>query len=113
MITITRNSVDSPSKTYTCAVSSANGYTSNATSSGNMPYNTTWNHALNNSDYKYYWLASPCYSNSSDAWGVFGNLAILSNYSYNNDYGFRPVVCLKSSVQLVDNTANGTDWIAQ
>lgn len=118
MITITRNSVDSPSKTYTCGVSSANGYTSNATTArsstydGDMPFNSTWNHATSSSDYKYYWLASPCYDGSSNAWIVYGDYARLSG-SYGGASGFRPVVCLKSSVQLVDNTANVTDWIAQ
>lgn len=112
MITITRNSDDSRSKNYTCPVTSVTGYASNATVSGDMPSETTWNHS-SGSTYQNYWLASPHHLNKPNTWYAFGYSGYLISKQCGETFGFRPVVCLKSSIKLVDNTSNGTKWIAQ
>ncbi|MBQ3414001.1 MAG: hypothetical protein IJH39_01345 [Clostridia bacterium] len=46
-----------------------------------------------------YWLASPSASGDDDVMAVdYDGYIICSNYSYYGNFGFRPIVCLPSSI---------------
>ena len=74
-----------------------NGYaqtiSSGLTNTGSRP----WNHGT------HYWLACPSSSSGNYVRYVNANSARVNDNYYNNSYAFRPVVCLKSSVQLTWN----------
>ena len=47
---------------------------------------------------KYYWLASPSAHGTNFVMNVYSNGSVYITYYYSSDFGFRPVVCLPSSV---------------
>ena len=74
-----------------------NGYaetiSSGLTNTGSRP----WNHGT------HYWLACPSSSSENYVRFVIADNALVSYGNYRCSYAFRPVVCLKSSVQLTWN----------
>ena len=74
-----------------------NGYaqtiSSGLTNTGSRP----WNHGT------HYWLACPSSNSVNLVRYVYADDANVYSSNYSNSYAFRPVVCLKSSVQLTWN----------
>ena len=96
----------------TINVTKANGYTKNGLNSYSLERGTVWNHG-NASNYHRYWLASPGDGQSIDVWILDGYQARLVKDNCFNTYGFRPVVCLKSGVNLTTEGAGiyGTTYV--
>ena len=69
-----------------------------------MPSNSVW--IVSNSSSNSYWISSP--SGTSYNVLVFMNAynEYIDDISYNNGYGYRPVVCLKNTVSLVSDSIN-------
>ena len=100
-------------QSYSCNVEQADGYSvSGISSSNSLPAGTLWNHTSGR-NYHYYWLACPCCSRDSIAWGMYGYNSIVNGNGYGTNYGFRPVVCLKSGVTLTTEgaSAKGTTYV--
>ena len=68
---------------------------------GGLPRNDSLYIIISESKAGAMWLASPSYTNAGDLMLVYYDGTVASNY-YSNSYyyGFRPLVCLKSGVQL-------------
>ena len=110
MMVATANTLNNAS--YSCEVTKANGYTKNGLNSYSLERGTVWNHG-NASNYYRYWLASPGDGQSIDVWILDGYQARLVKDNCFNTYGFRPVVCLKSGVNLTTEGAGiyGTTYV--
>ena len=74
--------------------SSAEGYLLNLT--GTVLNSESVSYTQNN---KGYWLACPYSKNSECIWTI-GNILMWNGWPYYTQYTFRPIVCLKSGIQI-------------
>ena len=105
-----------PSTEVTMPTPSGYGYTGILDSSEDIPISSStssnpWRHDTTSS----YWLACPSDSNATVVRSVNASEGKVYKYSYNNSnyFGFRPVVCLKPGLSLVEDSNNPGTYLIQ
>lgn len=114
MMLATKNTDENMSYYNSCYVLNENGYIieGKITSNDNINVGTVWNHAWSNSQQHRYWICGGYFGNGDYSYYLSGERKKIDKSHSQAAWGYRPVVCLKDNVELInDDGTHGTTYM--